>query len=57
LKENGYKNIEEPSDVAFCKAYNTEKTFFEHVFRQEPSMGKRFTEAMAGTVKLSYEVG
>jgi len=31
--------------------------FFEHVFQQDPSMGKRFTEAMAGTVKLSYEVG
>jgi hypothetical protein len=49
--------VTEPAEVAFCRAFGTDLGFFSYVYGQKPELGKHFSDAMAGTVKLSYEVG
>ncbi|KAA8893850.1 O-methyltransferase-domain-containing protein [Sphaerosporella brunnea] len=56
LKESGYRNLVEPTDAPFCKAFNTNSGFFDYVYKEKPEMGEKFGKAMAGTLKLSYEV-
>ncbi|KAI5779405.1 O-methyltransferase-domain-containing protein [Geopyxis carbonaria] len=57
LAAGGYRNPTNPAAVSFCTAYDTPHPYFTHVFAHAPAMGVRFTNAMAATVTLSYEVG
>jgi len=56
LKDAGYREVAEPGQTAFCRAYGTELGFFNYV-NKHAEMSKRFNDAMAGTMNLSYETG
>ncbi|KAF8466888.1 O-methyltransferase [Kalaharituber pfeilii] len=46
LKDNNWKLPEEMNKAAFCKALQTDKSYFDYIYQENISMGERFSRGI-----------